>query len=273
VGWLIRRHTGVFAVGHVPAGRESAWHAGLLALGDSAVLSHTAAAALWGMLRGGAVTEVTVPTTAGHLRRDGILVHRQRLPGSHVTTHRGIPVTTPIRTLLDLAAVASLNALFRAFEQAQVLVHMPPAPLAAEVIGRPRRRGNAKLRRVLAGSVDPAAVRSVLELRFLRMCAAHGIPRPQVNVRIGPWTPDFLWPARRLVVETDGYDFHRTAAARRRDARKDEALRSIGLTVVRLTWSDVVERPIATAQRIRDHECHLDGPGDHRDDIRRSGRA
>jgi very-short-patch-repair endonuclease len=267
-GWLIPRHTRVFALGYVPEQRESAWHAGVLALGEGAVLSYTAAAALWGMLRGGAVTEVTVPTTAGRPKRDGILVHRQRLPTTHVTTHRGIPVTTPIRTLLDLAAVASLSALFRAFEQAQVRLHMPPAPLAAEVISRPRRRGNAKLRRVLIGSVDPAEVRSVLELRFLRMCAAHGIPRPQVNVRIGIWTPDFLWPERRLIVETDGYDFHRTAAARRRDARKDEAMRGLGLTVVRLTWSDVVERPAATADRIRRHECRpcdlMGGRGDIR---------
>ena len=149
-GWLVPRHTGVFAVGYIPAPRESAWHAGVLALGEGAVLSHTAAAALWGMLRGGGVTEVTVPTTAGRPKRDGILIHRQRLPATHVTTHRGIPVTTPIRTLLDLAAVASLNVLFRAFEQAQVRLHMPPAPLAAEVIARPRRRGNAKLRRILA---------------------------------------------------------------------------------------------------------------------------
>jgi hypothetical protein len=267
-GWLVPRHTGVFAVGYVPGARESAWHAGVLALGDGAVLSHTAAAALWGMLRGGVVTEVTVPTTAGRPKRDGILVHRQRLPAAHVTAHRGIPVTTPIRTLLDLAAVASLNVLFRAFEQAQVRLHMPPAPLAAEVIARPRLRGNAKLRRVLIGSVDPADVRSVLELRFLRMCAAHGIPRPQVNIKIGIWTPDFLWPDVGLVVETDGYDFHRTAAARRRDARKDEELRDLGLTVVRLTWSDVVERPAPTAERIRRHECRLDVALRPRDDTR-----
>jgi very-short-patch-repair endonuclease len=260
VGWLIRRHTGVFALGHVPAARESGWHAGVLALGDGAVLSHSSAAALWGMLRGGGATEVTVPTTAGRIKRDGILVHRQRLPAGHVTTHRNIPVTAPIRTLLDLAAVASLSVLCKAFEQAQVHLHMSPAPLAAEVIARPRRRGNAKLRRILAGSVDPAAVRSVLELRFLRMCGAHGIARPQVNVRIGEWTPDFLWPDRRLVVETDGYDFHRTPAARRRDARKDEAMKGLGLTVVRLTWFDVVERPAATAERILSHECRLDGP-------------
>ena len=251
-GWLIRRHREVYAVGHVPQTRESRWLAGVMALGDGAALGHVAAGALWRMLTGTAITEVIVPTTAGHPKRDGIIVHRQHLPASHVTVHRGIPVTTPIRTLLDLASVLSLNALARAFEQAQVLLHLPPAPLAAEVISRPRQRGNAKLRRILERAVDPADVRSVLELRFLRMCASYAIPRPEVNVRIGPWTPDFFWPDHGLVVETDGYEFHRTAAARRRDALKDEYLRAAGLTVIRLTWADVAERTGQTATRVRD---------------------
>ena len=251
-GWLIRRHREVYAVGHLPRLRESRWLAGVLALGEGAVLGYVAAGAHWRILRDAAITEVIVPTTAGHVKRDGIVVHRQRLPASHVTVHRGIPVTTPIRTLLDLASVLSLGALAKAFEQAQVILQLPPAPLAAEVIARPRQRGNAKLRRILAGAVDPADVRSVLELRFLRLCASYGIPRPQVNVRIGAWTPDFLWPDHGLVVETDGYEFHRTAAARRRDALKDEFLRAAGLTVIRLTWADVIERPAQTAARVRD---------------------
>jgi very-short-patch-repair endonuclease len=188
--------------------------------------------------------------TAGHRRRDGIVVHRQRLPPAHATVHRGIPVTTPIRTLLDLASVLSLSALASAFEQAQVTLHTPPAPLAAEVLSRPRHRGNAKLRRILTGAVDPADVRSVLELRFLRLCAAYGMPRPEVNVRIGAWTPDFLWPDAGVVVETDGYEFQRTAAARRRDRIKDQFLRSEGFTVIRLTWADVTERSSATAAKV-----------------------
>jgi Transcriptional regulator, AbiEi antitoxin/Protein of unknown function (DUF559) len=257
-GWLIQRHRGVYAVGHIPAARASAWHAAVLALGEGAILSHTSAAAHWDIRRPTAVTEVIVPTTAGRRKRDAVIVHRQPLPATHVTVHRGIPVTTPTRTLLDLAAVVSYGALARAFEQAQVRLQLPPAPLAADVISRPRQRGNAKLRRVLVDAVDPADVRSVLELRFLRMCAVHGIPRPLVNVRLGEWTPDFLWPDRRLVVETDGAAFHRTAAARRRDALKDEVLRGLGLTVIRLTWADVIERPAETARRVLDHhECRL----------------
>ena len=134
------------------------------------------------------------------------------------------------------------------------------------MISRPRQRGNGKLRLVLQGAVDPAAVRSVLELRFLRLCDAHGIPRPHVNVRMGEWTPDFYWPDWGLIVETDGVAFHRTAAARQRDARKDEAMGARGLIVLRLTWADVTERAAETARRI--HESRLDGAYRHRGDTR-----
>jgi hypothetical protein len=257
VGWLVPRHTGVFAVGYRPTSRESAWHAAVLALGMGAVLSYASAIALWAMGRPTAIIEVTVPTTAGHVKRDGIVVHRQRLPPEHVTIHRGIPVTTPIRTLLDYAAVAPLNALSRAFEQAQVHLHIPPAPIAAEVIARPRARGNGRLRKVLEGAVDAKDVRSVLEIRFLRMCAAYGIPRPQVNVRMGEWTPDFYWPDWGLIVETDSVAFHSTAWERQRDAEKDVAMRALGFNVLRLMWADVVGRPAESTRRI--HECRLDG--------------
>jgi hypothetical protein len=255
-GWLVPRHTGVYAVGYVPTARESAWHAAVLALGAGAVLSDASAAVLWGMVRATAIIEVTVPTQAGHVKRDAIVVHRQRLPEEHVTTHRGIPVTTPIRTLLDYAAVAALNAVFRAFEQAQVHLHIPPAPIAAEVISRPRQRGNGKLRKVLVGAVDPKDVLSVLELRFLRMCASHGLPRPQVNVRMGEWMPDFYWPDWGLIVETDSVAFHSTAWERDRDARKDEAMRGLGFAVLRLSWAEVTSKPAESARRI--HECRLD---------------
>src|SRR5688572_25244795 len=77
-GWLIRRHREVYAVGHVPRLRESRWLAGVLALGEGAVLGYVAAGAHWRMLRDAAITEVIVPTTAGHVKRDGIVVHRQR---------------------------------------------------------------------------------------------------------------------------------------------------------------------------------------------------
>ena len=249
-GWLIPRHRAVLAVGHVPHTRESRWMAAVLALGDGAVLSHRAAGGHWDILRGAVPTEVTIPQSWGCRHRDGLVVHRMPLPPAHVTTRDGIPVTSLLRTLLDLAMVLPRRRLADAFEQAQVIHHLPPEPLAAEVLCRRGYRGNARLRTILAGAVEPAEVRSILELRFLRMCSAHGIPRPLVNHPYGIWTLDFFWPEAGLVVETDGHAFHRTAAARRRDARKDRELRQLGLLVERLTWADVVEAPEVTAARL-----------------------
>jgi len=250
-GWLLPRHRKVYAVGHVPRARESTWSAAVLALGEEAHLSHTAAGALWRIVRGAVQTHVVVPTTSGLPRRDGIVVHRQVLPEAHRATHDGIRCTNLLRTLLDLAAILPLGALAYSFEEAQVIHKLAPEVLGAEVLSRPGHRGTGKLKAILDGAVDPAGVRSILELRFLRMCAAHGIPRPLVNERIGVWTPDFLWAEQMVVVETDGVDFHRTAAKRRRDARKDEYLRGLGLTVLRLRWADVVERPVETAAKVR----------------------
>jgi very-short-patch-repair endonuclease len=87
------------------------------------------------------------------------------------------------------------------------------------------------------------------------MCAAHGIPRPKVNVRMGEWTPDFYWPEWGLIVETDSVAFHSTAWERQRDALKDDAMRALGLDVLRLRWAEVVGQPAETARRI--HECRL----------------
>lgn len=249
-GWLIPRHHEVYAVGHVPRTRAAAFCAAVLALGLEAALSHRAAGAHWEVVRGAVPLEVIVPVRGGRPNRDGIIVHTGTLPPEHVRVRDGIRVTSLLRTLLDLAAVVSLRTLRRAFEAAQVIHHLPPEPLAAEALCRRGHRGSRNLRLVLDGAVNPDGVRSILELRFLRLCASFGIPRPLVNERFGAWEADFFWPDRLLVVETDGLAFHRTPAARRRDALKDEYLRGLGLDVVRLTWSDVTERPAATAARI-----------------------
>lgn len=250
-GWLISRHRGVYAVGHIPATRESRWMAAVLTFGEGAVLSHRSAAALWRVLPGSVPTEVTVPTQAGHRRRDGLVVHRSPLSARNVAVRRGIPVTTLLQTVLDVAAVVRLKRLHEVFEEAQVQYKLRPEVVAAEALCRRGYRGNARVWHTLQGSVDPEGVRSVLELRFLRMCAAQGIPRPVVNQKIGPWRPDFLWPAVHLVVETDGDRFHRTAAKRARDAEKDAFMRSRGLTVLRLTWADVTNIPEQTGSRVR----------------------
>ena len=180
----------------------------------------------WGIVRGAVPTEVTLSSVLDRRARDGILVHRQEPPAGarhHPRRHPRhhsccAPSSTSRRS-------CERNSSARAFEQAQVLHHLPPAPA--------RRRGDragAGIEGTLAcapSSSMPWTRRRCgrsWSSRFLRLCAAHGVPRPLVNEHIGPWEVDFCWPDDDLVVETDGYDFHRTAASRKRDAAKDAYL-------------------------------------------------
>ena len=167
--------------------------AAVLACGDGAVLSHGSAAAHWGLLRpfDGPV-DVSVPTHGGRRRRPGIRLHRCASLGTvhgpgkrFVTRLRDIPVTTPARTIADLPAVVQPQLVRRATRQ-------------AEVLGLP-----------LGDGIATDRTRSDLERDFLRLCRRHGLPRPEVNVRIGRWIVDFLWRRERLVVETDSYRWHR----------------------------------------------------------------
>lgn len=203
--------------------------AAVLAHGEGAVLSHRSAAGLWRLLdaKDGAV-DVSVPTTAGRKRRTGIRLHRRTtlLPGSVTQRHR-IPVTTPAQTIADLRRIVSPDDLRRAIRQAEVLGWR-------------------------TGLEAHERTRSELEHLFLRLCERQGLPAPEVNVRIGPRIVDFLWRERRLVVETDGYRYHRGSQAFEDDHDRDLDLRTRGYDIVRLTYRQVTETPERAAAAIRD---------------------
>ena len=122
IGWLHRMHRGVYAVGHPPLTREARWMGAVLACGDDAGLSHGCATALWEIRPySGVWIDVTVPARAGRVSRDRIRLHRSStLRADDVTTHRGIPVTTVARTLLDVAATLKAPALARTVEQTEI---------------------------------------------------------------------------------------------------------------------------------------------------------
>lgn len=244
-GRVYRVHRGVYAVGHPRLTREGRWLAAVLALGDGAVLSHRSAAALWRIgtaERRPAPLEVTAPRDAAP--RPGIRAHRSELDDAERTTRGGIPVTTPARTILDLAAVVGPRPLTRALEEAEALRLTRAAAVATLLARHPGRRGAANLRIVLARH-DPAAgeARSELERRFLRLVRAAGLPPPSVNalVRIGGRTieADLAWPEQRVIVELDGRAWHDTRAAFERDRARDRMLQAAGWRVIRVTWAQL----------------------------------
>ncbi|MGI8921973.1 MAG: DUF559 domain-containing protein [Solirubrobacteraceae bacterium] len=244
---LHRLHRGVYAAGHTclsPLARETA---ALLAFGPGSVLSHLSAASLWRMVEGPPLGEDV--TCAGHGgRRPGIRCHRVRmLEYCDVTVRYGLPLTTPVRTLLDLADVLDAGDLADVVERAQVLRLVSASGLDAVRQRARGRRGVAKLRALLNA---PVLTRSEAERRMINLVRSARLPSPAANARIGGHEVDLVWRHDRLVVEVDGYAFHATRAAFERDRVRDAELQAAGYRVIRVTWRQIAEEPAAVVARL-----------------------
>lgn len=253
-GWLERVHRGVVAISGRELSERGHWMAAVLACGESAVLSHLQAGCLWGMIReaSGAI-HVTVDGRAGRERRPGIRIHRPRIAvAPHRVIEDAIPVTSPAKTMLDLASTRiPRRALERAFDEAERLRLCTEGDLF-EVSARPRQPGARRLRCLLQGHVAGSTItRSELEERFLALCRAEGLPLPLVNAPVLGLTVDFFWPAAGLVIEVDGRASHDTRRGFQQDRDRDSRLTASGFKTLRFTWRDVTGRPLVVAQRVR----------------------
>jgi predicted transcriptional regulator of viral defense system len=242
-GRLHPLYRGVYAVGHANLSRNARFLAAVFAAGRSAVLSHRSAAILWGIHRSDAARiDVTVPRTCGFRSTRAIAVHRPRLPPP-VTTHAGIRVTTPGRTLQDLAIAVPRRTLEKAAEMAEAL--------RLDVTLDLDHPGAARLARVLDRHDLHSTTRSPLEDDFLALCDRHGIPRPLVNTHVEGFEVDFVWPDERLIVETDSRTYHGTAEAFERDRARDARLTAAGWRVVRFTRRQVRWEDDSVAELVR----------------------
>jgi very-short-patch-repair endonuclease len=240
-GRLVRLHRGVYQVGPVPAPR-GAEMAAVLACGAGTRLSHHTAGDLWGFRPHAGDIHVTVPGEARRLR-PGLQIHRALSLDAAV--HDGLPLTTPARTLLDLARCLPQHQLDRAVEQAQLMNLVSRGELEA-LLGN--QRGSRALCRALHD--EPTLTRSEAERRLLELVRAARLPRPGTNVRLLGFEVDLLWPAQRLVVEVDGFAFHSSRAAFERDRRRDTALQAARYRVVRLTWRQITLEPHAVVAQL-----------------------
>ena len=124
--------------------------------------------------------------------------------------------------------------------------------LGAIAIAHPRHHGSHRLRAMLNRHLAGATLtRGDLESRFLGLCRAHGLPTPQVDVRIGENTVDFLFPERRLIVEIDSWKYHRTRARFDADRRRDATHLTAGDRTLRFTDRQLDDEPNAVAQTTR----------------------
>jgi very-short-patch-repair endonuclease len=226
---------GVYAVGRSDLTREGWWMASVLACGRGAALSHGSAAALWGIRRNEGAIHVSVPR-ACTLRQTGLLIHRRKGLGGETTTHQAIPITQPLFTLIDLALQLGERDLEAAINEADKLGLVDAGELADRLEGIGRRRGIARMRRVV-GRFAPTD--SDLERRFLALVREAGLPQPQTQAWVNGFRVDFYWPRYKLVVETDGYTWHRTPTQQIRDRERDQAHARAGLTNLRFANAQV----------------------------------
>ncbi|HEV2815002.1 MAG TPA: type IV toxin-antitoxin system AbiEi family antitoxin domain-containing protein [Solirubrobacteraceae bacterium] len=251
-GRLHRLHRGVYAVGHARVAPRGRLWAAVLACGgaDRAVLSHRSAASVWDLVGQPRVADVT--TLAQSRSMPGICVHRGSV--ERVVQQDGLPVTTVARTLLGLATVVSEHRLRRICHRAELLRILDVQGIRALLSEERGGRGTARLRRAIdeLAVQDLAVTRSELEERFLALVAAAGLPAPQVNAGVAGFEVDFVWPAARLVVETDGAAAHLTPTAFRRDRERDAALVVAGYRVLRFTWEHVTREPERVAGALRE---------------------
>jgi very-short-patch-repair endonuclease len=239
-GRLRPLYASVYAVGHQAVSPRGRLVAGLLVAGPGAALSHRTAA---GLLRytPSMPRFVEITTTRTRPRdRPGLLFHHMATTETH--ERHELPVTTPLQTLLDLAATRPRVEVERACSEALVL-----GLVTAEQLARQHGRGAAVLRRLTSEGV--ARTRSELERRFLKAVLKAGLPRPLVNQRIGRHEVDFVWPEQRLIAEFDGWRFHGHRVAFERDRIRDNELQLLGYTVLRFTWrSDLADVTAAVAR-------------------------
>jgi very-short-patch-repair endonuclease len=266
-------HRGVYLVGPIATARTLEL-AAVLAGGPSAVLSHVSAAPHWEMIpfserssrgfepmdptralgRSGRRSEdvVHILVTEGNRgRRPGIRVHRvARLEPDERTIRDHIPITTPGRTLVDLAGMLGSGELERAVARAERAGLLDRDALSRLVRRYPARRGIDMLRTILERQGGPSLTRSEAEARFLELVRKARLPAPDTNVKIGRYEIDFYWRAQRVAVEVDGYRYHASRRRFERDRRKDGWLLSQGITTMRLSWGQLVDDGMATVAQV-----------------------
>jgi very-short-patch-repair endonuclease len=244
---LHRIYSGVYKVGYRRINRKGRWMAAVLASGPGACLSHRSAARLWGLMSpGDEWAEVTC--ALGHrARRHGIVAREAPVLDDERTVVDGIPVTSPFRTVFDLAAVLKLRELERAWHEAEVRGLRDRVSLPMLLERYPGRRGARNLRALLEAGEPVGFTRNDFEEAFVAFVDANGLRRPRMNgtlaLRGRIFEIDALWEDERVAVELDSRSVHGTNKNFESDKQRDRILLAEGWRTMRVTWRQLQEEP------------------------------
>jgi len=242
-GALHRAHRGVYLVGHralAPRAREAA---ALLACGERALISHRSAAYVWGFVDE-PPDEVQVTLVGRRCRpKQGVRVKSvKQLDRCDVRRRHGIWLTSPARTIIDLAADATDFELERLVAEARVKRVLREGELEAALARAGGRPGTVRVRAFVRGEGEPMT-RSEIERITRRLLKAAGVSQPKINQRLLGYEVDFLWEEQRVVLEVDTYTFHGHRRAFERDRRKTVVLEAAGYHVIRVTPRQLLVEP------------------------------
>lgn len=238
-GWLVPVRAGAFSVGAVPSPWQEAV-AVLLIAGPGAALSHTTAARIHRMpnLLASDWPEVSTPRNR-NLKILGAHVHRTiRLDESETVLYRGVRVTSPVRTLLDVAPRLGSDLLSRVVDEGMISGLWTPVQISAALSDHRRRPGTGRLQDLIGGYRDEPAASTDLEVRAVRALSCFRPFEVQYQVDLGGMVAvlDIAWPPRKVAVETDGW-LVRSRSRRKFDheRRRHNLLAARGWTVLQLT--------------------------------------
>lgn len=254
IGRLRVLHPGVYFAGHGEPSRTQIHLAAVLATGTGSASGLSSAAELWRLLAAAPGPPHVV--RAGPRRRGpaGIVVHHAtHLPPTETAVHRGIPVTTPARTLLDLAA-ADHPGLELALDEAFALRLVQRPELDA--LAASGRRGGARLRRLLEASEGYTRKGAEREMRGLVLKAQ--LPLPVFNHLLAGRERDAVWLEHRIVLEIDGFATHGGQRAFHADRRRDQDVAAAGYLPLRATWPQLTGEPEALVARLAAALAHAE---------------
>jgi hypothetical protein len=246
-GRLFRVFHGVYAVGRPPVKAIERAAAAVLACGPRAALSHASAMTLWGFWKHW--DEPFDVTAAVDRRRQGIRTHRcTTLLTRDVTLHHGIRVTTPARTVLDIAPRLKPKALTRLINDARRTPLLTLEDLADVVERNPLHPGAQLIRPHLDNPQNPT--RSGGEDDFPAFCERYDLPIPLINAIVHGFEVDAYFPEERVIVELDGWPYHRDRSSFESDRDRDATMLAYGIPTVRITYDRFEQDPDREAARL-----------------------
>jgi very-short-patch-repair endonuclease len=257
----------VYAVGRLALSEHGRWMAAVLACGgdlDAAggvrvagrscspvALSHGSAAALFGIgLEEAGRIEISTPSSNDR-RVPGVKFYRrQRLKPGWFIIWDGIPVTSPVQTLIDLAARHDRRTVERFVNEADRLRLIRTDALRKAVVDHPGERGVDRLRTILDRRTF-RYTRTELERDFIPIATAAGLPLPQTSVYVDGHEVDFYFPTINLVIETDGLTYHRTSSQQAKDLERDQDHEAAGTHALRFSHAQIKYEPDRVSRVLR----------------------